>query len=631
MIEIQRAEQNPILKPEPQNSWEAAGSFNGSVAFDGKTYHMVYRALSHEQDCLGVRMQVSSVGYAESSDGINFINHRQLFAPTEDWEKYGCEDPRITLLDNTYFIFYTALSEYPFNQNGIKVAVAITQDLKNIQKKHQVTPFNAKAMAMFPEKINGQYAALLTVHTDNPPARICLALFSKLEDMWSGDYWRQWYDDLEDHVLFVRRSGHDHVEAGAPPVKTKEGWLAIFSYIKDYFAPPATFGIEAILLDTNNPFRIIGRTIEPILQPETGYECSGNVANIAFPTGALVQDSRLAIYYGAADTTTCLATLALAPLLKTMITNGPPTIRLRRSSFNPIISPIVNHSWESKATFNPAVWYDGKVVHILYRAQGADNTSVLGYAASYDGLSLAERLPDPVYIPRESFEQKLVPGGNSGCEDPRLTQIGDTLYMCYTAYDGVNPPRVALSSISTDDFSHKQWNWTTPKLISPPGQDDKDAALFPKKINNQYATLHRLGQGICLDFNKDLNFGEGHWLSGLHLMNPRDDSWDSVRIGIAAPPIETQAGWLLLYHGISHHTKYRLGAALLDIKDPSLVLARTEEPILEPELGYEKYGQVPRVVFPCGAAVVGDTLFVYYGAADTVIGAAHIKLKEILG
>lgn len=630
-MDIQRAKENPILKGSPEYPWEAAGAFNGSVVFDGAKYHMVYRALSNEQDCHGVDIQVSSIGYAQSVDGINFTNHRQLIQPSEEWEKYGCEDPRMTKVGDTFFIFYTALSEYPFNKNGIKVAVATTKDLNNITEKHPVTPFNAKAMALFPEKINGQYAALLSVNTDNPPARICLALFNGQEDIWSAPFWRQWYDDLEDHVLFVRRNDHDHVEVGAPPVKTSEGWLAVFSYIRDYFTPPATFGIEAVLLKADNPFRIIGRTVEPILQPEADYERNGNVANIVFPTGAVVDKNQLAVYYGAADTTTCLAKLPLYPLLETMVSNGPPTIRLRRSSHNPILSPIQNHSWEAKAVFNPAAWYGGKKVHLLYRAQGCSNTSVFGYAASYDGLSLSERLPEPVYVPREEFEQKLVLGGNSGCEDPRLTQIGDTLYMCYTAYDGKNPPRVALASILVEDFLSKRWNWTAAKLISPPGQDDKDSALFPKKIKNQYAILHRLGQGICLDFCNNLDFGESHWLGGKHLMNPRDESWDSVRIGIAAPPIETKSGWLLLYHGISHHVKYRLGAALLDLKDPTRVLARTDEPILEPELPYEKFGEVPQVVFPCGTVVVDDTLFVYYGAADTVVGAAHIKLKEILG
>ena len=630
-MNVERSAQNPIVKPMAENSWEAAGSFNGSVTFDGKIYHMVYRALSETQDFNGVHMQVSSVGYAESLDGATFFNHRQLISPTEAWEKFGCEDPRITKLDDTYYIFYTALSEFPFNKNGIKVAVAITKDLKTIEEKHPVTPFNAKAMALFPEKINGQFAALLSVNTDNPPARICLALFDKQEDIWSPAFWQKWYTNLEDHVLFIRRNSHDHVEVGAPPIKTKNGWLAIFSYIKDYFAPPVTFGIEAILLDSKNPLNVIGRTVEPILQPETDYEQNGNVSNIAFPTGALIDKNKLSIYYGAADTTTCLATLNLPPLLETMIQNGPPTIRLRRSNFNPILSPIANHTWEARAVFNPAAWYDGNKIHLLYRAQGPDNTSVFGYAASYDGLSLAERSPQPVYVPRADFEQKLVPNGNSGCEDPRLTQIDDTLYMCYTAYDGKNPPRVALSTISTANFSKKIWDWSLPQLISPPGQDDKDAAFFPKKFKNKFAILHRLGQGICLDFNENLEFKDGSWLGGSHLMNPRDNSWDSVRIGIAAPPIETPNGWLLLYHGISHHAKYRLGAALLDLKDPTKVLARTDEPILEPELIYEKFGQIPQVVFPCGAVVVNGTLFVYYGGADTVIGAAHIKLKEILG
>jgi predicted GH43/DUF377 family glycosyl hydrolase len=631
MPPVEREKQNPILKPNFEHPWEAVAAFNGSVAFDGEIYHMVYRAWSQEQDHLGQPMRLSSIGYAESRDGVNFTGHRQLFVPSEDWEKFGCEDPRVTLLDGTYYIFYTALSEYPFNANGIKVAVAVTRDFLNFEK-HPVTPFNAKAMTLFPELINGQLTALLSVHTDLPPARVCLASFRRPEDLWSPAFWQQWYKDLEDHVLFVRRNDQDHVEVGAPPVKTKQGWLAVFSYIKDYFAPPPTFGVEAILLDLNNPFRIIGRTVEPILEPETDYERGGNVSDIVFPTGAVLQKTKLSIYYGAADTTTCLATLDINPLLKTMLVNGPPTIRLRRSSFNPIISPIAEHAWENKATFNPAAWYDGKMVHLLYRAQGADNTSVLGYAASRDGLSISDRLNEPAYVPRADFEQKLVPGGNSGCEDPRLTQIGDTLYMCYTAYDGKNPPRVALTSISVDDFWQQHWeNWAAPKLISPPGQDDKDAALFPKKIKGQYAILHRLGQGICLDFSMDLNFGANKWLDGGHLFGPRDNSWDSVRIGIAAPPIETEVGWLLLYHGISHHTKYRLGAALLDLKNPTKVLVRTDEPILEPELPYEKQGQVPQVVFPCGAVVMDGTLFVYYGAADTVVGAAHIKLEEILG
>ncbi len=629
MDDVQRAKENPILKPSPGHAWEEAGAFNGSVAFDGKIYHMVYRAQSGKKNHAGVDLEVSSIGYAQSLDGINFSGHREVIPPVEDWEKYGCEDPRITKIGDTYYIFYTALSQYPFNASGIKIAVALTKNFVTFEK-HRVTPFNAKAMALFPELIAGKFAALLTVNTDNPPARICLALFDKAEDIWSPDYWDAWYKNLESHLLFVRRYSQDHVEAGAPPVKTRHGWLVVFAYIKDYFSPPPTFGIEAVLLDFKDPLNIIGRTLEPVMQPEAEYEVHGNVPNIVFPSGALLNSDKFFIYYGAADTTTCLAFVPAEELLKSMLKNGGPTARLRRSGFNPLLSPINEHAWEAKAVFNPAAWYDGKAVHLLYRAQSQDNTSVFGYAKSLDGLSVNERLAEPVYLPSQEFEQKLVPGGNSGCEDPRLTQIEDTLYMCYTAYDGKNPPRVALTSIKTRDFQNRIWRWKQPALISPPGQDDKDAAIFPKKINNQYVILHRLGQSICIDFSKNLNFGEGKWLEGQHLMNPRENSWDSVRIGIAGPPIETARGWLLLYHGISHHVKYRVGAALLDLKNPTKVLARTGEPILEPELNYEKFGQVPQVVFPCGAAVVKDTLFVYYGGADTVVGATYIKLNEIL-
>src|SRR6185437_14598707 len=123
-----------------------------------------------------------------------------------------------------------------------------------------------------------------------------------------------------------------------------------------------------------------------------------------------------------------------------------------------------------------------------------------------DGLHIDERLAEPAYVPREDFEMKKVPNGNSGCEDPRLTRIGDRVYMLYTAFSGGGPPRVALASIALADFLARRWNWTEPVLISPPGMDDKDAALFPRKIKGKYVFLHRLGSDIWIDFVDDLNF-----------------------------------------------------------------------------------------------------------------------------
>ncbi len=107
--------------------------------------------------------------------------------------------------------------------------------------------------------------------------------------------------------------------------------------------------------------------------------------------------------------------------------------------------------------------------------------------------------------------------------------------------------------------------------------------------------------------------------------------WDSKKVGIAAPPIKTDRGWLALYHGVSENNTYRVGAVLCDTKDPPKIIARTDEPLLEPDMPYEKEGQIPNVVFPCGAVLIGDTIFVYYGGADQVVGVATIKLADLLG
>ena len=109
-------------------------------------------------------------------------------------------------------------------------------------------------------------------------------------------------------------------------------------------------------------------------------------------------------------------------------------IPIKRFEGNPIISPLLEHPWESKATFNPAAIYEGGKVHIVYRAMSEDSTSVLGYASSKDGFFIDERRDEPIYVPRVEFEKKSRIE-NSGCEDPKITRIGDRFYMCYTAYD----------------------------------------------------------------------------------------------------------------------------------------------------------------------------------------------------
>jgi len=632
MITITRSEKNPILKPNPKNPWELKAAFNPSVVKDGEVYHMVYRALSDTQNVKGKNLQLSSIGYAKSNDGVNFEEHKQFIKPEEIWENFGCEDPRITKIDNEYFVFYTALSDYPFYPLAIKVGLAMFSDFSGKMEKHLITPFNAKAMVLLPEKINGKYVALLTVNTDLPPAKIAIAWFDKKEDIWSQDYWRNWYQNLAEHILPLQRINSDQLEVGTVPIKTEKGWLLIYAHIQHYDQEKfRAFGVEAALLDLEDPQKIIARTSGPIFYPQEDYELKGNVVKVVFPSGAVLRSNIIYLYYGASDTTSCLATFSLDSLFSEMTTKLPVALKVDRPLQVPLLTPIDDHIWESKAVFNPAVFYDGAYIHLLYRAMGPDNTSVLGYARSKDGLTIDKRNEMPVYVPREGFEDKKNAGGNSGCEDPRITVIENKIYVCYTAFDGVNPPRIALTSIEVADFLQNNYSWSDPVLISPPGIDDKDGALFPEKVNGKYVFIHRIQNSIVLDYVDSLNFDGKTWLRSISYIPARENSWDSEKIGLSAPPIKTDKGWLILYHGVSKLShEYRIGAMFLDLNNPSKVLSRTPWPILEPETTFEKEGCVKNVVFPCGAVLVNDKLFIYYGGADTVVCVATISFPRLL-
>jgi len=301
-----------------------------------------------------------------------------------------------------------------------------------------------------------------------------------------------------------------------------------------------------------------------------------------------------------------------------------------RAPDNPIMSAVVEHSFESQAVFNPAALRIAGKTYILYRAMSGDNTSTIGLAESADNISISDRLPEPIYVPREQFEMKMKPG-NSGCEDPRTTIIGDKIYMCYTAYDGVHAPRVAVTSITVADFLKKNFDWSKPQLITPDGVDDKDACIIPEKINGKYMVFHRVGTDICADYLDSLDFEKEKVNKCIVILGPRNGTWDSAKVGIAAPPIKTPAGWLLLYHGVSKsHSTYRIGAVLLDLNDPTIVIARSTDPIFVPTENYEKVGIVNNVVFPCGLVVEKGIVYIYYGGADKVIGLAKCPLDDIL-
>jgi predicted GH43/DUF377 family glycosyl hydrolase len=311
---------------------------------------------------------------------------------------------------------------------------------------------------------------------------------------------------------------------------------------------------------------------------------------------------------------------------------------------NPILSPASHNTWEAFCTFNPAAVYANDQVHLLYRAQGHDYVSQIGYASSSDGVTIETRLEQPAYRPSQPFEGFSQPlgdpdnpfvsgGGCGGCEDPRATIIDDRVYMTYVAYNGWDHPRVAMTSIDLDDFLAQRFLWEKPVLISQPGVVDKSACIFPEKVNGKYVIMHRVFPDILIDYVDSLDFTGEQFLEGHTKISPRSrEWWDSRKIGAGAPPLKTKEGWLLIYQAVDDKdaSEYKIGAMLLDLNDPSKVLYRCSQPILEPREVYENNGFKAGVVYPCGAVIKDDTLFVYYGGADSYVCVATANVPEFL-
>ncbi|MCC6188772.1 MAG: glycosidase [Anaerolineales bacterium] len=291
---------------------------------------------------------------------------------------------------------------------------------------------------------------------------------------------------------------------------------------------------------------------------------------------------------------------------------------LRRHAANPILLPDPASTWETYNVFNPAVIYHGGLWHMHYRAQGLDWISRIGYAVSADGVHW-NRLREPVLAPAGEREAR-------GIEDPRVTEINGEFYMAYTAYG-----RSAAGASEITPMFARSRNLITWERLSPlvTGEDNKDHVLFPRRLGRRYVALHRRPPQIWVAESDDLRTWPLEHMRPL--LGPRpDNGWDSKRVGGAGVPIETSAGWLMLYHAYDHQHVYRLGVALLDRDGPGRVLRRPRAHIFEPEELWEVRGDVPNVVFSCANPVCQGQVHVYYGAADHVIGLATCGLDELL-
>lgn len=294
--------------------------------------------------------------------------------------------------------------------------------------------------------------------------------------------------------------------------------------------------------------------------------------------------------------------------------------RIRES----ILEPIPDHAWESQAVLNPGTWREGDVIHMLYRAVEGDNFSTIGYAKLNRDGDVLERQPEPVIKREQPYEKQ-------GCEDPRIVKFDGTYYIFYSAYDGTE---VRVCAASTKDFK----KYTKHGIIIP-GIWDKDAMIFPERINGQIVLIHRIEPDIQFAYfdsiGELLSGNSAYWknyeprLDEFTVMKPQLD-WEAKKVGAGPPPIKTDKGWLLLYHGVDKNLVYRGGAALLDLDDPSKVISRLPEPIIEPQRKYELVGDVPNVVFPEGTALFDDELLVFYGGADKVIAMAGVNVNKLV-
>lgn len=320
--------------------------------------------------------------------------------------------------------------------------------------------------------------------------------------------------------------------------------------------------------------------------------------------------------------------------------------------------------FEDQAVLNPAIVQDGYTLHMFYRAVKKGNFSSIGYCKLEGPLKVVERAKKPVLYPEHKYELH-------GMEDPRIVFLEGQYYMTYTAYDGKNA--LAAYAISKDLKKFKKKGILSPKISYDEAEDifrhekekhgslkdryfffesyykdvvgqdvmlwEKDVFFFPKKINNKFALVHRILPDMHIAYFKrvsDLNIG--YWKKYLvhldkHVLLDARHWFESRNIGGGAPPIETEHGWLLIYHAVEDRNKgkvYRAGAALLSKKDPQKAVGHLDQPLFSPEKDYETSGDVGNVVFPTGTAIFGDKLYIYYGAADKRIAAVSVSMKALL-
>jgi hypothetical protein len=327
-----------------------------------------------------------------------------------------------------------------------------------------------------------------------------------------------------------------------------------------------------------------------------------------------------------------------------------------------IVISKTDHGFENEGVLNPAAILEDGVIHLFYRAVSKGNYSSIGYCKLNSVLEVSFRMEVPLLFPQHPFESQ-------GIEDPRIVKIDELFYLTYTGYDGVNAlgalavsndlinwekKGIIVPTFTFDAFRHlaeskgmineKYLRYNEPRKVHEKQEHhnflwDKNVIFFPRRINGKLTFLHRVKPDIQLVTVDNLdelsiNFWQHYFLhlSDAIVMSPKYEHEVSY-IGGGCPPIETEDGWLLIYHGVHDSLNgyvYCACAALLDLHNPLKVIARLPYPLFKPELEWELKGEVNNVCFPTGAVIIEGIINIYYGAADERIGCASVALESLL-
>jgi predicted GH43/DUF377 family glycosyl hydrolase len=298
------------------------------------------------------------------------------------------------------------------------------------------------------------------------------------------------------------------------------------------------------------------------------------------------------------------------------------SIRLTRYAKNPIML-AGEHDWENQNVSNAgATVYDDKV-YLLYRAEGHEPrkgpgswpVTRIGLAVSENGYDISHRLAEPIFSPDPQD-----PWNQHGCEDPRISKIGDTYYIVYTIMGPYGDHGGWLAYATTKDFkTFQQHGRLMPEL------EQRTSGLLPGKIDGKFALFHRPMPNMWCSTSRDLK----NWEEMTCMLQIKPGTWYENKLGIGPAPIETEHGWLLFWHGKNNRSEYALGIMLLDKDDPSKIVKFQEEPILTCEMDYERKGFLDTVVYTNGAVRFKDKYFVYYGCCDRCLSVATVDVAEV--